>query len=40
MSAVYIEDKDGNLIPAHPLNKHENAVTKRQEHIFGGDSND
>lgn len=39
MSAVYIQDNDGNLIPVHPLNKHDNAVTKRQEHIFGGADN-
>jgi len=39
MSAVYIEEGDGNLVPVHLLNKHENAVTKRQEHIFGGADN-
>ena len=40
MSAVYIEDSDGSLIPVRLLNKHENSVSKRQEHIFGGADND
>ena len=40
MSAVYIEDSDGSLTPVRPLNKHENSVSKRQEHVFGGADND
>ena len=40
MSAVYIEDSDDSLIPVRLLNKHENSVSKRQEHIFGGADND
>lgn len=39
MSAVYIEDKDGALIPVKQLNKHENALTKRKEYLFGGNGN-
>ena len=39
MSAVYIEDKDGALIPVKQLNKHENALTKRKEYLFGGNDN-
>ena len=40
MSAVYIEDSDGSLIPVRLPIKHENSVSKRQEHIFGGVDND
>ncbi|MBP0978418.1 MAG: DDE-type integrase/transposase/recombinase [Oscillospiraceae bacterium] len=39
MSCVFVEDTDGTLIPVRLLNKKENAVAKRQEHIFGGADN-